>query len=271
MWDVRRWDGWRWYEADPSWDPDRARTARVWETAGTVLATAFSEYPGDVHLQVDPIQRELESEMLAWAEATLSALDHGGPRLATEVREYDVARQALVERRGWRRTESWTATHRQWLGTAPLEARPLPGGYALRSLHTDDPDDHARLADLLNASFARSGHVAAESLTFARNAPGFRGDLHLFAEARDGSFAAHAGLTYEPQSRLVVVEPVMTHPEHRGRGLARALVVAGLERARTLGAREACVDTGSDEAANRLYASCGFAERYVARRWEWRR
>ncbi|MGZ6378861.1 MAG: hypothetical protein ACXWO2_09965, partial [Candidatus Limnocylindrales bacterium] len=41
LWEVRRWDGWRWYVADPAWDPGRAATARIWETSvGTLVAVA---------------------------------------------------------------------------------------------------------------------------------------------------------------------------------------------------------------------------------------
>jgi ribosomal protein S18 acetylase RimI-like enzyme len=71
-------------------------------------------------------------------------------------------------------------------------------------------------------------------------------------------------------NRLAVVEPVCTHPEHRRRGLAETLIREGLERARRAGATQACVDTGSGEAANRLYADVGFGEVFVERAWEWR-
>jgi mycothiol synthase len=271
VWEVRRWDGWRWYAADPAWDPRREEMARIWEAAdGRLVAAAFPEGRGDVSLQVDPAFRRLEGEMLSWAEQALAVHTGDGRRLTTAVRDYDVGRQALLARRGWRGTDDWAVTFWLRFGDVPIVVPPIAAGYRLRSMRPGDADDHARLADVLNAAFLRSSHDAAESMIFERHAPGFRPDLHLFAEAPDGSFAAHVAVTLEPVDGLAIVEPVCTHPEHRRRGLAKALILEGLERARALGARLACVDTGDEEGQHRLYASCGFTERYVAHAWEWR-
>jgi mycothiol synthase len=271
VWEVRRWDGWRWYRADPRWDPARGEEARIWEdSSGSIVAAAFSESVGDVQLQVDPDHRGLEDDMLAWAEERLAATRTGERLLVTEVRDYDIYRLALVRRRGWRLTQGWGVTRWQHFGDAPFDVPPLAEGYGLAALRPGDACDHKRLATLLDAAFPRSRHTSAETMTFERFSPGFRPDLHLFAEAPDETFAAHVGLTLEPTNALVVVEPVCTHPEHRRRGLARGLLLAGLERARAAGALQACVDTGSDEHANRLYETCGFGDVYRACKWEWR-
>jgi mycothiol synthase len=230
VWEVRRWDGWRWYEVEPAWDPRRETTAHVWEAAdGRLVGAAFPEGHGDVNLQVDPRWRSIEDRMLAWAEASVAVPDGSGRRLTMAVRDYDVGRQQLLERRGWRRTDDRAVTFWQRLGEHPIAVPSIAGGYVLRSLRPGDPADHARLADLLKSAFVLSDRVAAESITFERFAPGFRADLHLFAEASDGSFAAHAAVTYEPIDGLAIVEPVCTHPDHRRRGLARTLILEGLE------------------------------------------
>lgn len=271
VWEVRRWDGWRWYQADPRWDPARGETARIWEDAGgEIVAVAFPEGAGDVQLQVDPGHRALEDEIFAWAEERLATISTGERHLVTEVRDYDTYRQELVRRRCWQPTGDWGTTRWQHFGDEPVEVPPLPNGYTLRSLRPGHASDHARLATLLDAAFLRSHHTPAETMTFERFSPAFRPDLHLFAEAADETFAAHVGLTLEPTNALVVVEPVCTHPEHRRHGLARTLLLTGLERARAAGARQACVDTGSDEHANRLYEACGFGDEYRASVWEWR-
>jgi mycothiol synthase len=272
-WEVRRWDGWRWYEADPAWDPVRRHVGRAWEAAdGRLLAVAHADGDGQAALQVDPRHRVVEPAMVAWAEASLAAPDPaGGTRLAMSVRDYDHRRRRVLEDRGWRPTDRWGVTRWQRLGAEPVERRPLAAGYGLRALRAGDREDAARLATLLNAAFGRTIHVADELLVFAANAPGFESELHLVAEAPDGTFAAHVGITVEPANGLAIVEPVCTHPDHRRHGLAEALIREGLERARRGGATQACVDTGSGDAANRLYAAVGFGEVFVERDWEWRR
>jgi len=62
-------------------------------------------------------------------------------------------------------------------------------------------------------------------------------------------------------------EPVCTHPDHRRKGLAQALMQEGLLRLRDLGALEASVDTGNMLPANRFYDSIGFTEAYRGYAW----
>lgn len=271
-WEVRRWDGWRWHDADPTWDPAGRHAGRAWEAAdGMLVAAAHGDGAGVLALQVDPRHRDLEPEMVAWGEAALAApAGDGGRRLATMVRDYDDLRRGVLEARGWVPTGEWGVTRRQWLGARPVAATSIAAGYRARALGHGDPADAAGLAALLNAAFGRTLHAAAEILAFEANAPGFDAGLHLVAEAPDGSFAAHVGVTLEPVNGLAIVEPVCTHPDHRRRGLAETLIRDGLERARQRGATQACVDTGSGDAANRLYAAVGFGEVFVEREWEWR-
>jgi predicted N-acetyltransferase YhbS len=275
-WEVRRWDGWRWYRPDAAWDPRWERDARAWDDAsGVVVAAAHADGPGEAHLQVHPAHRHLEGEMIAWAEATLAvAIDPGAVpgarRLVTPVREYDRSRQLLLEARGWHRTADWGVTRWLRFGAAPVPGSPVANGYVPRSLRAGERDEASRIAALLNAAFGRSWHDAPEYLTFEEHAPGYDPTLQLVAEAPDGSFAAHVGVTLEPVNRLAIVEPVCTHPDHRRRGLAEALLRQALELARRAGATQACVDTGSREGPNRLYEEVGFLEVYPAWDWEWR-
>ena len=44
-WDIRRWEGWRFYEADPSWNPEWERQVHLWETA-TEGAVDQTQRPG---------------------------------------------------------------------------------------------------------------------------------------------------------------------------------------------------------------------------------
>lgn len=270
-WEVRRWDGWRWHQRGAAWDPAWGQAARAWEDRdGTLLAAAHTDGAGRFALQVDPRRRDLEAAMVAWAEAALAVPGPTGePRLATPVRDYDELRQGLLEARGWRPTGEWGVTRWQRLGSRPVAVTPVATGYTARPLGRDDRADAERLATLLNAAFGRTSHAAEEHLVFETHAPDYDPELHLVAAAPDGSFAAHVGVTLEPVSRLAIVEPVCTHPDHRRRGLAEALIREGLERARQRGATRACVDTGSGEAANRLYAAVGFGEVFPQRTWEW--
>ena len=58
-----------------------------------------------------------------------------------------------------------------------------------------------------------------------------------------------------------------THPDHRQRGLGRALILEGLGRLRDLGAASCDVETGDMVPANALYRSIGFSEEYRGHQW----
>ncbi|UCG26158.1 MAG: GNAT family N-acetyltransferase, partial [Chloroflexota bacterium] len=102
---------------------------------------------------------------------------------------------------------------------------------------------------------------------FTRQAPSFQPDLDLVAIAPDGAFAAYVGIPYDRANQLGIFEPVCTHPDHRRKGLARALMQEGLLRLQALGAHYAMVDTGDMISANRLYDAIGFGEMHQGYYW----
>lgn len=268
-WDIRRWEGQRFYNPDPALDPRWEQHVFLWETEhGRLVAAAHPEDEGDVYLDIHPAFRYAEDQMLEWAEGHLARPSPNGTgrRLVTYVYEYDVYRQELLRARHYQRLDDWGTLRWLRLGRQSLPLPVLPTDYTLRATRPDHADDQ-RIADLLNTAFGRDFHTAAEYATFTRLAPSFVRGLDLVAVAPDGSFSAYVGIPYDQVNRRAIFEPVCTHPNHRRRGLALALMHEGLHRLRSIGAREVTVDTGSMDPANRLYDSVGFAERYTGYYW----
>jgi ribosomal protein S18 acetylase RimI-like enzyme len=269
-WDVRRLDGKRFYDPTPDQNLRWQTQVQLWESTDGRLAGAVNhEGRGDAHIQIHPDFRFLEEEMIAWAEAELAAPTADGSHRTIEmvVYEYDVHRQRLLARHGWERTPEWGYTRHMRLRAWPLVQPEMAEGYTLRTTEPEDLADCRQVAALLNAAFNRTFHNAEEYQTFARLAPCFRRDLDLVAVAPDGEFAAYVGVPYDDANRRGIFEPVCTHPNHRRKGLAQALMHEGLLRLRTLGAVDATVDTGEMEAANALYTSIGFTEAYKGYSW----
>ena len=256
-WDVRQWDGWRWYDEDVRWNPAWQEQVHLWEADGTLLGAAMRAGQNLAALHVHPAHRESEPEMLAWAEGALAGRREDGMHvLGLNALDGDEARLTLLRARGYEELPYASILRRHPLAEiAPR--RPLADGYTLRTTRAEDADGQ-RIADLLNAAFQRDFHNAAEWVSFTRHAPCFRADLDLVAVAPDGSFAAYVGIPYDDANRRGIFEPVCTHPAHQRRGLARTLMIEGLHRLRALGAAGATVETGEGMAANRLYAAVGF-------------
>ncbi|HLU10688.1 MAG TPA: GNAT family N-acetyltransferase [Oceanobacillus sp.] len=267
-WEIRRWDGWRYRHENPYWNPEWERCIRLWENEiGELVGVVHPDSAGEAVLEVHPDYRHLEEEMLVWAEEHLAAEDGDRRQLDIFVFEYDTQRRRLLEQRGYERTPYSGVTRRLRFGNKALPDVCLPVGYILRTTRPHSEADYQRVADILNAVFNRTYHTAKELGTFATLAPSFRHDLNLVAEAPDGSFAALVGITYDEVNRRGLFEPVCTHPDHRRRGLARALIYEGLHRLKALGATDVYVDTGDTVPANELYDAVGFTEAYTGYIW----
>ena len=281
--DIRRWEGKRFYDKNPAGNPDWYKNSRLWQRpSGQPVAVIHPDSPGYPALLIHPDHRRLEQEMIAWAEEHLAKplqegkpiqegkpLQEGRSEIQFYVYDYDVQRQRLLEDRGYQKTTSGGAIRRLRFGQQVLVQPALAEGYCLRTTNPEDDADAQQIADLLNAAFNRDFHNAAEYQNFARQAPSFRADLDLVAIAPDGAFAAYVGIPYDQANQLGIFEPVCTHPDHRRKGLAGALMREGLCRLQALGAHYAMVDTGDMVPANRLYDTIGFSE--VHRGFYWRK
>jgi mycothiol synthase len=268
-WENRRWEGWRFHRERPVPVRRLREVIRIWEADGLIVGAAHPEGRGDAHLQLHPDFRHLESEMYSWAEDHLSlpTQDGRGRTITTFAFDYDSPRRRVLADRGWERLEAGGMTRHLRLAQQHVPFTPRIEGYVLRSTRPGDRNVGQRMADVLNAGFARDIHTATEYMTFMTKSPTFRHDLNLVAENPDGSFAAHVGGTFDERNCRGIVEPVCTDPPHRRRGLAGALMREVFGRFRNLGATDVYVDTGDDEAANALYESVGFTEAYHGSVW----
>ena len=81
--------------------------------------------------------------------------------------------------------------------------------------------------------------------------------LDLAVEASDGQAAGYALFWFDPVTNVGLIEPMRVEDAYQRRGLARALLTAGLDRLAQRGARRLKVGYATD-AARRLYVGAGF-------------
>lgn len=270
-WEVRRWDGFRFHNADPRPNRRWMDTIRLWETEhGKLVGAVHQEGTGDAHLEVHPDFRYIEKSMLDWAGTNLASSieDSSARKLRVFAAEYDALRSELLEALGYEKTTTYEVQRRLSLEDITIPEPSLTPGYILRDINPDDQDDCRRIAGLLNTAFNRDIHTAEEVMVFFSHAQCFRRGLDVVAETPDGSLAAYVGVACVEENQYGVFEPVCTHPDHVRKGLARSLMLEGLNRLRAHGATSDIVGTGDQEAANRLYDSIGFTEAYRKYMWQ---
>jgi predicted N-acetyltransferase YhbS len=94
--------------------------------------------------------------------------------------------------------------------------------------------------------------------------------LDLAVEAPDGEAAGYALFWFDPVTRVGLVEPMRVEDEYQRRGLARALLTAGLDRLAARGAERIKVSYET-AAARSLYVGAGFRPASTCTSYRWTR
>ena len=204
----------------------------------------------------------LGSEIVQWGmdcSKTTHALT-----LDTSSRESNRTRILFLEKHGFRKTAVETICMERDLDR-PIPQTVLPEGFDIRSVQGEG--DATRLAELHRAAFG-SENVTTETRLSWMRVPGFDPSLDLIVLVPDGSFAANCmcSVTSEekrsPEKLKGHTDPIMTHPRFQRRGLARALLLVGLNLLKQRGVGTAILSTTSDNLPMQKAArSAGFSIR----------
>ncbi|MDP9261865.1 MAG: GNAT family N-acetyltransferase [Actinomycetota bacterium] len=92
--------------------------------------------------------------------------------------------------------------------------------------------------------------------------------LDLAVETADGEAAGYALFWFDPVTKVGLVEPMRVEDAYQRRGLARAMLRAGLDRLAKRGASRMKVGYGTD-VARRLYCGAGFRVTSTDRSYRW--
>jgi predicted N-acetyltransferase YhbS len=242
----------------------------VWENeAGKVVGVVNIEHAdeshrgwGEVFFQRHPDYDSLLPEMLDFAESHLRNRERN--LLFIPIYDYDEAFQAVVRERGYRRNDEHTLWDSVFTIEGELPEYALPEGYRLQSMADDNDLERRRKA--FGLGFNHPDPKDWPSLLSnqeLQKAPDYRRELDLYVVAPDGEFASFCIAWWDERNRIASLEPVGTVPEHRRKGLARAVVLEAIQRVASLGAERVFV--GSDQA---FYQSLGFALTYSQHDWE---
>ena len=146
------------------------------------------------------------------------------------------------------------------LDLPPPDFQP-PEGYTVR--HVKLPEDFELYSKVVNTVFSHCGMTKKLAMLYTE-ADFYNDELDLVVEAPDGSFAAFVTVRIDPESRMAELEPVGTHPDHRGLGLGKAVCAEGIRRIQKY--NPSCIvilGAASTKGATKLYDSLGFTKEDV--------
>lgn len=239
---------------------------RLWEDgAGRLAAFALLD-GGFLAFETAPEApfAELAGRILDWAEQGLASAPDAPEvpdALETGCREEDAPRRAYLEGQGFAAQPVRTLHFRRALA-GPIPPPQLPPGFRIRP--TRGEVEAAAWVDLHRAAHASQAMTLDYRLAMLR-APEHRPDLDLVAVSPDDRLAAYGVGYFSPEENRLsgqavgYTDPVATHPDFQGRGLARALLLAALARLQSAGLETAEVSTwGENTAMIRTAESVGY-------------
>jgi predicted N-acetyltransferase YhbS len=241
----------------------------VWENeAGDIVGVANIEHAdkshsgwGEAFFQLHPKYDFLLPEMLDFAEAHLRNRERN--LLFVAIYDYDEAFLAVVRERGYQRHDKDSLCDSVFTVHGDLPEYTLPEGYRLQSMADDNDLDRRRKAFGLGFNHPEpKDWPSLLSYQELQKAPDYRRELDLYVVAPDGVFASFCIAWWDERNCIAMLEPVGTVPEHRRKGLARAVVLEAIRRVTALGVERVFV--GSDL---EFYLSLGFELKYVQHHW----
>jgi GNAT superfamily N-acetyltransferase len=249
----------RLFNGNKLFDPVEVLT--IWEDEDRVAAWVLvgpRHRSYDAQVRPDLRGTRFEREVLAYAEnRTLDLMRRHrieGDRIYGTAHRCDTTRVELLTELGWVRDGKppWVVNR------APLVdlAEPVvPDGYVIRAV--GGLDEASALAEVHAASFGSTW--TPEMYRKVMQSPGYVAEREFIVEAADGTFASFTVTWHDQVNRTGLLEPVGTHPDHRRRGLGKALVLSAMRKMAAEGMKYATVvNEGTNEASRHLYRTCGF-------------
>jgi len=232
---------------------------RVWQAERErITAFAYIDDYANLRFELDRAGEAPEvEEIVAWAQRQLRGqAGRAGDRLETSCAEEDLSRIGELERCGFVRQPVQTLELVRDL-TRAVEAPRLAAGFHLRLACGEAEIDD--LVALHRAAFGTT-HMTVEERRSMMQADGYEAALDLVACATGGQLAAacvcRIGGEVDGEG---AVDTIATHPAYRRRGLARGLLLEGLQRLRERGACLVRLGTSSHNLPmRRTAASVGF-------------
>jgi len=230
---------------------------RLWFGAeGQVIGFAFVDHYHNLRFEFDrqAAHPDIEAEIVEWGMARLQRAGqaNGEPlMLDASCLADDAERIALLKRHGFVE-QTVRSLHMARSLAQPIPAPQLPAGFHIR--HAAGEQEATALVALHRAAFGTVTMTVEERLAMMR-APEYEAELDLLAVAPDGRLAAYCMclISQEENARTGrnegYTDPVATHPDFQRRGVAKALLLTGLQQLKQRGIATAVLGTSSENAA----------------------
>ena len=240
----------------------RANT-RIWFDDGQPIGWAyvddFNNLRWEFNNQYDEV---IGSEIVTWGEACIQkTLTKGkSSSLDTSCRESHSEQISFLERHGFHQTEVTSIAMVRDL-SKPIPDPEPPNGFIIRPIMGVQETD--KIVATHRAAFG-TDYMTTEKRLAIMNSSEYDPSLDLVVVTADKTIAAYCSCSVNETEKTGDTDPVAVHPRFQRMGLARALLLTGMQLLKRRGMISAHLGTSGDNIAMQKTAeSVGFTVEYT--------
>ena len=237
----------------------RANT-RLWFDDDRPIGWAYVDDFNNLRWELDTQYDEaIGSEIIAWGETCIQKLDEESITLDTSCREDYTDRVSFLKRHGFHQAEGASIAMIRDL-SKPIPDPELSNGFIIRPI-TGTQEAEA-VASTHRAAFG-TDYMTTERRLAIMNSSEYDPSLDLVVVAPDATIAAYCTCSVNETEKTGDTDPVAVHPRFQRMGLARALLLRGMQLLKERGMISAHLGTSGDNIAMQKTAqSVGFTMEY---------
>ena len=248
---------------------------KIWEvfdeaqqTAPKIVAISYTKPSGGCWLSIHPNHMSAAREIVSWMQGRVNEMkkDEGEEvNMNFVVDDDDEEFIHLLSDIGFQKGEIEGDKQVRPIDS-PIPAYSLPEGYTIRSATIEK--DFRKYREVQMAVFPHIVSMSKDLLQLYRTASFYHEDLDIVVIDPYGEFAAFCTARIDPLSKIAELEPVGTHPDHRKRGLAKAVICESLKRLEKYDPSAVVIlGAAPTDGARRLYKSIGFVNEGARHYW----
>ena len=264
-WIPQRFENRKFGPCGTEYQDEEDNLVKIWELieenskSKRIVAVTIYNPTSTYWLLIHPNYRNFEAEIIDWIEIQRKDMKkYGNDKLAIHfyINSSDKFRINLLKELGFHSEGSDECTR-----IRPLEMEipdySLPEGYSIR--HVNVVEDFENYREVIGKVFPHCNKMTRSLAEKYSKASFYKPKLDLVVVAPDKHFAAFCTMRFDPKSRIAELEPMGTHPDHRRKGLGKALIYEALKRVKKYQPSLICISgAASNPAADALYNSLGF-------------
>ncbi len=235
----------------------------LWENYGKIVALANPEEKNHYFIQINPEYEKLESQIVEQIENKCKTNNSDTASIISL--EDNIIREEVLTNNGFEKGSIYGILRMRPI-KEPIRDYKLPEGYRICPVQPEK--DFKNIAAAVRVVFGHGEWFTDKILYNIASYSFYRPDLDLIAVTPDEEIASFLTFRVDPDIRVAELEPMGTHPDHRRKGLAKALISEGLKQLMSYDPTLIFIGGAANTVeANRLYEVTGFTEKILLYHW----